>query len=78
LCYELPWNNFSFQTSCFYEVDAAQLQRKIDAVACYRSQQHRPYASADFIRSLAVTRGVQTGAPLAECFEVVRLVNRLF
>lgn len=77
LCYELPWNNFSFQTSCFFEVDETQLQRKIDAVSCYRSQQHRQYASADFIRSLAVTRGVQTGAPLAECFEVVRLVNRL-
>jgi hypothetical protein len=40
----------------------------------YQSQQHRSYANAEFIRSLALTRGVQIGKRYAEAFEVVRWV----
>ncbi len=72
-CYEMPWNNFTFTTSCFVDLKHAHLNKKITALAEYRSQAHRPYASAEFIRSLAVTRGVQSGSSFAEAFEVVRL-----
>lgn len=72
LCYELPWNNLSFTTSCFYILSEAHLQKKIDAVACYRSQAHRQYANAGFIKSLATVRGVQIGREYAECFEIIR------
>ncbi len=75
LCYELPWNNFTFNTTCFYVLQEQHLQKKIQAVGTYKSQAHRNYANAEFIRSLAITRGVQTGARYAECFEVVRLIN---
>lgn len=74
LCYELPWNNFNFNTACFVELSEAHIATKIRALECYQSQAHRPYASADFLRSLARTRGVQIGTTFAEVFEVKRLI----
>jgi len=74
LCYELPWNNLTFTTSCFINVEEEHLQVKLDALDCYNSQKGRSYASESFIRSLAITRGTQIGAGLAEAFEVLRWV----
>lgn len=74
LGYEVPWNNLDFRTSCFVELSEANLAAKIRAVGTYESQKHREYASAEFIRSLALTRGVQIGKRYAESFEVVRWV----
>jgi LmbE family N-acetylglucosaminyl deacetylase len=72
-CYELPWNNFVFNTSCFISVSQQQLQTKINALEKYQSQQHRPYANSEFIKGLANVRGVQSGNTYAEAFEIVRL-----
>ena len=74
LCYELPWNNLNFTNSCFVRFGEEELEKKIQAMDCYNSQKGRGYASGDFIRSLAVTRGTQIGGGLAEVFEVLRLV----
>ncbi len=74
LCYELPWNNLNFTNSCFVKFGEEELDKKIRAMDCYNSQKGRGYASGDFIRSLAVTRGTQIGGGLAEVFEVLRLV----
>jgi LmbE family N-acetylglucosaminyl deacetylase len=74
LGYEVPWNNLDFRTSCFVDLSEANLEAKIRAVGAYESQKHREYASAEFIRSLALTRGVQIGKRYAESFEVVRWV----
>lgn len=74
LGYEVPWNNLDFRTSCFVDLEQEHLDTKIRAVSMYESQQHRGYASAEFIHSLALTRGVQIGTRYAEAFEVVRWV----
>lgn len=74
LGYEVPWNNLDFSTSCFFKLEECHVERKIRALECYKSQEHRSYASERFVRSLAVTRGVQIGADYAEVFEVVRCV----
>jgi N-acetylglucosamine malate deacetylase 1 len=74
LGYEVPWNNLDFRTSCFVDVGQDHIEAKIRAISMYKSQQHRSYASPEFIRGLALTRGVQIGKPYAECFEVVRWV----
>lgn len=73
LCYELLWNNFNFNTSCFFSLDDKHVQKKMDALSEYKSQMHRPYANAEFIRGLAKTRGVQSGNNYAETFEIIRL-----
>lgn len=76
LGYEEPWNNVVFSTRMFVALDEEHVERKIRALGCYRTQQHRTYLDADFIRSLARTRGTQIQLPWAEAFEVVRWVVR--
>ena len=74
LSYEMPWNNISFNTSCFYKLTEDNLKAKVDALKMYKSQSHRPYANEDFIKSLATVRGVQVDARYAETFEVLRWI----
>jgi LmbE family N-acetylglucosaminyl deacetylase len=75
LSYEMPWNNISFQTSCFYKLSDENIEIKIKALKKYVSQAHRPYSSENFIKSLATVRGVQISTKYAETFEVVRWIN---
>ncbi|MDA7918013.1 PIG-L family deacetylase [bacterium] len=72
LAYEVPWNNFSFNTSSFVMLDEQFVVTKIEALKKYKSQEHRSYANEEFVRSLARTRGVQIGAKFAESFDVIR------
>jgi len=74
LGYELIWNNLSFDTICFIKLEERHIQAKIDALQEYHSQAGRDYTSAEFIRSLARTRGIQIGAKFAEAFEVIRWI----
>jgi len=76
LGYEIPWNNLNFSTNAFVFIEERHLQKKIDTVGCYISQRRRGYASSDFLRSLAKTRGTQIGVEYAEVFEVIRWVIR--
>ena len=74
LCYELPWNNFNFTTTCFFKLTEHHVLNKVNALKEYKSQAHRSYADEDFIRSLARIRGVQIGGQYAEVFEMVRWI----
>lgn len=74
LGYELIWNNLSFNTECFFKLEERHIENKINALMEYKSQAHRDYVSAEFIKSLAKARGVQIGCHWAECFEVIRLI----
>ena len=74
LAYEMPWNNLNFATQAFITFSETELKKKLKALDCYDSQKGRNYVSEEFIRSLAITRGVQIGARYAEVFEVVRWI----
>jgi LmbE family N-acetylglucosaminyl deacetylase len=74
LGYEVPWNNLDFRTSCFMHLCEEDLNKKVSSLACYESQAHRVYASAEVIRSQAVFRGTQIGTKYAEAFEVIRWI----
>lgn len=74
LAYEEPWNNISFNTVCFVPLDEQHVQKKLEALACYGTQQYRTYLNPEFIRGLARTRGTQIEKDYAEAFEVVRWV----
>jgi LmbE family N-acetylglucosaminyl deacetylase len=74
LGYEVPWNNITFHTQAFIQLEKRHVEKKLEALKAYKSQLHRSYASADFIMSLARTRGVQIGTDFAETFEVIRWV----
>jgi LmbE family N-acetylglucosaminyl deacetylase len=74
LGYEDPWNNLMFETSCFIGLLEEDLQKKLQALGCYKSQVDRYYFSEEFLRSLVIVRGTQIGIPYAEAFEVLRWV----
>ncbi len=74
LGYEVPWNNLVFETTCFVSLEERHVQRKIDALECYRSQRGRPYANAESLRAQARLRGTQAGCRFAETFQVIRWI----
>jgi LmbE family N-acetylglucosaminyl deacetylase len=74
LGYELPWNTITFHTQGFVKLDPSHLEKKIYAIKAYGSQAHKDYASEEFIRSWAKTRGTQIGAQYAETFEITRWI----
>jgi LmbE family N-acetylglucosaminyl deacetylase len=74
LGYELIWNNLSFNTQCFVQLEERHINSKAIALQEYKSQSHRDYMSEEFIFALARTRGVQIGCAYAEAFEVIRKI----
>ena len=74
LGYELIWNNLAFSTDCFIRLEDQHIQKKIEALKAYKTQEGKHYMDPDFIRSLAKVRGTQIDAPYAEAFEVIRLI----
>jgi N-acetylglucosamine malate deacetylase 1 len=74
LGYELPMNTISFQHVCFIRLEERHMQVKMDHAATYKSQASRSYLQPEFIRALAMVRGVQINQPAAEAFEVIRAV----
>ena len=74
MAYEMPWNNITFSTQLFIKLAERHIETKIAALEEYVSQKEKPYANANFIRSLANTRGVSIDTVFAEAFEVVRWI----
>jgi len=74
LGYEMPWNNFSFQTSCFVEISTTDIENKKAALREYKSQGARVYISDESVMSIARMRGLQSGFEFAEAFEAIRVL----
>jgi LmbE family N-acetylglucosaminyl deacetylase len=72
LGYEMPWNALQSKKNVFFEIQDEDLAVKVASIKEYRSQGQRPYASALFQESLALSTGVSVGKPLAEGFELIR------
>ena len=75
LGYEIPWNNLNFSYQAYVTLDRPHVERKVAALACYASQQHRNYADPDHIWTRARTHGINVGRDYAEVFEVYRVVE---
>lgn len=74
LGYEEPWNNLNFQSGAFSILEEEHLNKKIEALNCYKSQSNKNVISPEVIKSLAITRGAQIGVPYAESFELIRWI----
>jgi len=74
LGYEMPWNNLTINTTCFFKLSLTDVEKKMRALQCYKSQSTKDYFHPNFIRSLLMTRGVQIGCEFAEVFEIIRCV----
>ncbi len=75
LGYELPWNNFRFESRVFVHVTEEHLAAKQRALQSYESQilKNRNYFESEFIRGLAAVRGIQQGVKYSEAFELITL-----
>ena len=74
LGYEIPWNNFDFSYQAYLALERRHLERKVAALEKYASQQHRRYANAEYVWSLARTHGTNVNREYAEVFQVYRVV----
>jgi LmbE family N-acetylglucosaminyl deacetylase len=74
LGYEIPWNNFDFSYQAYVSLEQRHVERKVAALSAYASQQHRRYANADYVWSLARTHGTNVNHDFAEVFQVYRVV----
>jgi LmbE family N-acetylglucosaminyl deacetylase len=68
-----PWNG-QHDENKFVEISEQQLEKKIEALRCYKSQSHRAYMSEDFIRSQAIYNGVKCGKKYAEAFRIEKMI----
>ncbi len=72
LSYDLPWNNFAFDSKCFVQLSEQNVEKKYKALRCYKSQNTRTYMQKENIFSQVKHKGMQIGCEFAESFEVVR------
>jgi LmbE family N-acetylglucosaminyl deacetylase len=72
--YELPWNTITFPTRGFVTLQERHVRTKWKALQAYKTQfaLGRPYFSLEYIRGIALVRGVQVKAKYAEAFDVIR------
>ena len=77
ISYELPWNHITFSTQMFFKITREQLEMKIEILNEYKSQlaKERSYFSKEFIKGIAVTRGLQVNSEFAEAFEVIKWIS---
>jgi N-acetylglucosamine malate deacetylase 1 len=74
LAYEIPWNNLNFSQQAYVRLEERHIEQKVQALQCYASQGHRNYLNEDYIRNVALTRGINIGCAFAEVFEVYRWI----
>lgn len=76
LGYQLGWNDVYGSKYTFYRgVSDRAFNMKLDALACYKSQQDRTYFTDRYQESVMMVNGVESGNKLAEKFEVIRWVE---
>jgi LmbE family N-acetylglucosaminyl deacetylase len=76
--YEYPgsaWRRDGGEDRLNYYVDVEKaMERKLEAVSCYRSQQGRKIVDVEVVRAWARLRGEFVGIRYAEAFQILRLV----
>lgn len=77
ISYGFDWNRINKEVDFYSILSEEALQKKIQAALCYNSQiEGRAYFDPEYIKSWAITRGVEVKERYAEAFNVVRLVAR--
>lgn len=73
LGYDDPWDNvMGSRMVCPSAITSDHLDKKLSALQQYTSQKDRAYFNPEFIKALAIVRGVQFKTPLAEAFEMIK------
>ena len=70
--YDLPWDSTNFSTDSFFKLNANHIEKKWNAISCYKTQEFREYCDEEFVFGLARVRGAQIAIKFAEAFEALR------
>lgn len=73
--YECLHNCKSLSTAVFVELTRDDIEKKIEAISCYESQEHRAYTDKEVVFGAAKYHGAAIGVEFAEVFECIRMVN---
>lgn len=77
ISYGFDWNRISKEVDFYVTLSEQELQKKIEATQCYQSQvEGRAYFEPEYIKSWALTRGIEVKERYAEAFNIIRLVAR--
>lgn len=71
--YQAEWNSLTYESNYFVELTEENMAKKLEAMACYKSQQHRPYFDKTFTYSRALLAGAKIGVKYAEPFRIVNM-----
>ena len=74
LMYEDLKSTPGFTPNLIVSLTKEQLQRKIEALRCYKTQMRRYYFDFDYIKALATVRGKQMGTAHGEGFRVYQFL----
>lgn len=73
ITYCAEWNEQSSQSNYYIEVSEENMAKKLEAMACYKSQQHRHYFNREFTYARALLAGAKIGTKYAESFRILNL-----
>lgn len=76
LGYEVPWSCQGFNPTLFMAVNPDHAEARIRALETYKSQSHRGYMNKQTLQGTLSVAGSRINVPLAEAFEINRLVVR--
>lgn len=73
ITYEHEWNLLQSESNYYIEVSEENMANKLQAMACYKSQQHRQYFDRQYTYSRALLSGAKIGVKYAESFRIVNM-----
>lgn len=75
LGFDVLRSSYGFFPHFLAEVSEAAVQKKIDALAEYKTYSNRYYFHSEVIRSTAIRHGALAERPYAEGFDIIRIVG---
>jgi len=76
LTYELVRSTVGFTPNLYIVLSNNDLEKKLKALRCYRTQYRRVYFKPGIFKALARLRGSQINLEFAEAFEIMRMTDR--
>ncbi len=75
LGFDVLRSSYGFFPHFLVEVSEASVQKKIDALAEYKTYSNRYYFNPEIMRSTAIRHGALAERPFAEGFDIIRIVG---
>src|ERR1035437_5969784 len=75
ISYEVTLNSFDHSFNLVVELDQSHIDKKLEIIKCYKSQELRFYSSPDYIVSCAKIAGAYNQKQYAETFKIIKWIG---